>query len=130
MGIKTYTLTIMKIRFYPLKLFLKRKSILITLVIGGLLNLASWIWILFGARKVGEQAVLHYTVLFGVNQIGPFWSLYTAPMIGLWILLINLIVAWIIYSYDTFLSALIMTATVYIQAVIFGTAAILVLLNG
>lgn len=120
----------MAITFYPLKLFIRKRSIVLPTIFALLLNLAAWLWLLFGASHRSQDAVLHYTILFGVDQVGGFGALYTAPIIGLIILLINLLVAWLLYSYDTFIAVLIMVATDFIELMIFGTAAVLVFLNG
>lgn len=119
----------MSLSLYPLKLFLKKKSVLIPLIAALALNLAAWLWIFFGAREIGEQAVLHYTILFGVNEIGSYSGLYAPPAIGLGMLAANLVVAWVTYAYDTFLAALIMAGSVALQLAVVGTAATLVFLN-
>ncbi len=79
--------------------------------------------------KGAEQYVLHYTILFGVDQVGNFFGFYILPAFGIGILTLNFLVSWALYAYDTFLSALIMVGTLFIQFAVFGFAAILVFLN-
>lgn len=114
---------------YPLKLFIKKPAIFLPLLVGLVLNGISWLWMWWGVTPRSEQAVLHYTVLFQVDQLGSFGALYQVPAIGLGILLINVCVSWALYNYDVFLAELTMFAGALLQIGIIAAVAILVFLN-
>ena len=114
---------------YPLKLFIRKKPIIIALAVGLLLNTAGWIWMLFGVTKRSEDAILHYTVLFQVDKLGSFSALYYVPGIGLGIILLNFLFAWFLYNYDVFLAELLIGAGALLQLGILAAVGILVFLN-
>ena len=123
------TLSSMLKSVFPLKLFFKKKPIAISLVAGILVNAVGWIWMFLGVTKRSEQAVLHYTTLFQVDQLGSFPQLYLVPAIGLIILLLNFLLAWFLYNYDVFISELILFVGAWLQLGILAAVRILVFLN-
>lgn len=115
---------------YPLKLFVTRKPIAISSGIAALINLGAWLWIYLGATPRGEEAILHYNILFQVDKLGEFSNLYHVPQIGLLILVLNLVLAWLIYSYDAFLSELLVVVTAILELGVLAAVGVLVFLNG
>lgn len=114
---------------FPLKLFFKKKPIAISFVAGILANAVGWIWTFLGVTKRSEQAVLHYTTLFQVDQLGTFSDLYLVPTTGLIILLLNFFLAWFLYNYDVFISELVLFVGAWLQLGILAAVRILVFLN-
>ena len=115
---------------YPLKLFFTRRPVAIAGSLSLLINLVAWLWLYFGATPRGEDAVLHYSILFQVNKIGAFSDLYFVPGVGLCILILNTLIAWTYYNYNAFLAQTIMVATVFLELGILAAVRVLVFLNG
>ncbi len=115
---------------YPFKLFVTSKPIFIGFLLSLAINLGAWFWLYFGAVPRGEDAVLHYSILFQVDRLGAFGNLYHVPAIGLGFLLLNTIIAWLIYNEDSFLAELIVVVTTILELGVLAAASVLVFLNG
>lgn len=115
---------------YPLKLFLTRRPVIVATGLSILINMGAWLWLYLGTTARGEDAVLHYSILFQVDKIGNFSALYQVPSIGLFILFFNLVVAWFIYNYKAFLAQILLVATVFLELGVLAAVKVLVFLNG
>ena len=99
------------------------------LSISAVLNLATWIW-LFWQIKPGEQTVfLHYNILFGADYVGPRWQIMVLPLTGLLILIVNVVLGWVFYNRDKFISHMLNGVSVFCQATLLLAACLLVFLN-
>ncbi len=116
-------------RIYPLKLYLRKRQNSILLGIEGLLNIASWIWLASNIRPHLGQVFLHYNVLFGVDLVGPWYSVFMLPLAGLFILLCNAVLGWMLYKQDPFASYLLNGIGVIVNTLLLVSAALLVFLN-
>lgn len=67
----------------------KRYFVLICLGISVLGNIFLWLFLVFKANNLGEEAILHYDVAQGIDQIGPAKSLFVLPLMGLVIIGFN-----------------------------------------
>ena len=114
---------------YPIKLYFKHLPHLIMLPLGLLLNLASWVWLLWQIKPQPDPIFLHYNVLFGVDFIGEWWKVLYLPIVGLFIFLLNGILAWVLFSKDKFVAELLNFVSVFCQVIILIAAALLVFLN-
>jgi len=119
----------MKLSLYPPKLFFTRWPVAVagSLAIAG--NLSAWLWLWLRVPRTGGQMVLHYTVLFGVDRVGPYRALYYAPALGLAVLLVNLAIGWLLYRQDKFIAELLMAVAAAVQIAVFFSSYLLVLLN-
>lgn len=125
-----YTVAIMPYTFYPLKLFVTKRPVYVAIGLAILINLIAWLWLYLGTTDRGQEVVLHYTTLFGVDQIGQFNQLYYIPLLGSGLILFNTLIAWILYPNNQFLGQLLLVATVWLQLGIVAAARILAFLNG
>lgn len=114
---------------YPLKLFIKKKTILVTLLSALGLNALAWIWLALGTTPRGEAAVLHYTILFQIDRLGTFGALYLPPGIALFMVVLNFTLAWLLYGYDTVIAKLLAASTVVLQILLLTAISVLVFLN-
>lgn len=114
---------------FPLKLFLKDKWMLAPLVVSGLFNLSTWLYLGLAIKPRPEAVFLHYTVHFGVDLSGPWSQIFFLPLLGLILILINFIVAYFIYDQNKNLSRLIAIATVALEVFLFTEAIFLAFLN-
>ncbi len=114
---------------YPLRLYLRHRANLISFILSLSLNLFIWAWLLFYIRKQDYPLFLHYTVLFGVDYTGEWYKVFSVPLGGLCILLINFFLGWILFHKDDFAGILLNAITVFIQVIFLVTAVLLVFLN-
>ena len=57
-------------------------------------DIVSWIFAGSLNRSLdGEQAILHYNVIFGIDNVGPASGLYIIPLLGLLLLVANMLIA-------------------------------------
>lgn len=100
-------------------------------LIGSLiLNAINWGLIAFFIRPVDFPIILHYNVYFGVDVIGAWWQVYTLPLIGLMILLVNTILGYLFYKQkERIVAHLLMMAVVVVQISIIIAVAGLLLIN-
>ncbi len=93
------------------------------------INAATWIWLLWNIRPQEQLIFLHYNILFGVDFLGAWWQVLTIPLAGLFILLINAFLGWMLYTKDSFVALLLNVTAVLVQVLSFVAAALLVFLN-
>ena len=62
--------------------------------IGIILNVALWILVVLTFPQSTPAAVLHYTVGIGIDFIGPGKTILRLPMVGSFLLLFNVIIAY------------------------------------
>jgi hypothetical protein len=116
-------------RVYPLKLYIKKTQNLILLCIGLVLNIASWVWLLLNIGPHLGQVFLHYNILFGVNLVGPWYAVFALPLAGLCIIILNALLGWMLYKQDEFASYLLGGVSVFVNALLLISSALLVFLN-
>lgn len=114
---------------YPIKLYLRKKSNIILFTLGILFNISSWIWLFIHISKNLGQVFLHYNVLFGVDLVGSWYSVFALPLAGLLILFFNAFLGWILYKQDPFAAYILNGVTILINIILFISSAILVFLN-
>lgn len=118
------------IRLYPINLFLRRLPIAIFLGIGLLMNLATWLWLSFTIIPMGEENVfLHYTILFGVDLIGPGKRILALPSLGLSILLLNAFIGWLTFPRERLVSYILAVGACFCQIFLFIAGGLLIFLN-
>lgn len=82
-----------------LKALLVDKISAILVVTSLLINLLAFIGAWFLNKIIGSDlAVLHYNVLFGIDLVGDANKLFLVPLIGLFILIINILLGTILHS--------------------------------
>jgi DMSO reductase anchor subunit len=78
----------------------------------------------------GQTAVpLHYNIHFGVDTIGDWRRIFTVPVIGLLILLINTALARFFLKGERALSAMAAGATLFLEVILFVATIFIILLN-
>jgi hypothetical protein len=77
-------------------------TLLATLVL--VLTVILPLWRLFPEVQDRSAIPLHYNIYFGVDQFGPWERLFTIPILGCIILIINTIIAIVIWPRDRVLS--------------------------
>lgn len=114
---------------YPLKLFLKHLPVRVMFIATMVLNLASWIWLLWNIRPTQTPIFLHYNVLFGVDLTGSWFSVFFVPFAGLGIASLNVFLGWMLFQRDKFVPQVLMAIALLCNAFILIQSALLVFLN-
>lgn len=68
---------------------LKRYFVLICLGLSLIANVFLWVFLVWKMGSLGEEAILHYDVLQGIDLIGPGQDLLLLPLMGLIIIGLN-----------------------------------------
>jgi len=119
----------MKETLYPLKLYLRRKQHAILMGMALFFNLGSWIWLGIHIRPHLGDVFLHYTILFGVDLIGPWYAVFSLPLTGLLILLLNGMLGWLLFRKDPFVGYLLHVSSIIVNICILVASNLLVFLN-
>lgn len=108
----------------------KNKIIRWNFIISFILNLLLWLFLYWRIQPQVEPVVLRSNIYFGISLIGEWWRVFSWPLIGLIILIINFILANIFIKDQRFLAYfLILTATLC-QMILIIISLFAVLLNG
>lgn len=62
--------------------------------------------------------ILHYTIPFGIDLVGPWYRLYEIPVAGAAIALVNFILAYIFYTKQKYVATTVVIATVLLEIMI------------
>lgn len=117
------------LEWYPLKLLFRQRVVLISTGLSLVLNATAWGLLFWGIPHSETSVFLHYTVLFGVDSIGTRDQVYAAPLWGLVILFVNLLVAWLVSAREQFMAQILLVSTVFTQLATLLAAFLLVFLN-
>lgn len=113
---------------YPFRLYFRHPFTLIALSAGLALNLASWFWLVWNISR-GEQVFLHYTILFGIDEVGQWGRMFFVPLAGLGILAANSALSWLLFQRERFMAQALQTAAFLAQILVFLHALLIVALN-
>lgn len=94
-----------------------------------LLTVFIWWYILSRVHPTSDQVFLHYTIIFGVDLIGPWREILTPALSGLVITIVNFVVSWFIYSNNKLLARLLSLATFVIHIFLLIASVLMVRLN-
>lgn len=119
----------MKQKLYPIKLYIRHVPNLTMIGLSLLLNIASWVWLVWNIGKQDQQIFLHYNVLFGVDLIGNWNKMFNLPISGLFILILNATIGWLFFRNDKFISHIFNAIGLITQIIIFIASSLLVFLN-
>lgn len=71
----------------------------------------TWWYTLSRVQPTSDQVFLHYTIIFGVDLIGPWRGILLPAVSGLVIAAVNFTIGWLIYGSSRFLARLLLSAT-------------------
>lgn len=114
---------------YPLHLYLKRLPVLLMLGVAGILNLAAWIEILVHIHPSATPIFLHYNILFGIDEIGPWSDLLWLPIGGAAIIVVNAAIGWLMFAKERCIEYILLAMSVLIEIHLLIAAFFLVSLN-
>lgn len=88
----------------------------LSLVASAIINALAWIVLWLVPRPVeGGQVFLHYTVVFGIDKIGAYEALFAAPIWGVAVLVLNIVVAWLVFPRAPAMAEFLVLATVFVE---------------
>ena len=119
----------MEYHLYPLKLYIRKIPVIVLMVTGILLNVFSWGWLALQVPHTAEQVFLHYTILFGVDQIGERGQIFLVPLVGFGLLVLNFLLGWVLYRKDWFYSYALVGIGVILNIYVVISSVLVVFLN-
>ena len=93
------------------------------------LTLALPLWRVVPLSAQWQFIPLHYNVIVGVDQFGPWQQIFVMPALGLFILIFNLLVQTLVFGYDKLLASFFAIGTVVAELGLLVAMALVVLLN-
>ena len=110
--------------------FFKNHIILWLLLFSFIANLINWIGLAVFINKTGRGIILHYNVYFGVDRTGSWPESFLMPAIGLFLILINLYLAFFFYSSkERVASYVILLASLMVQLSLIISSISVILIN-
>lgn len=94
-----------------------------------LLNLGSFLWMYFKVPADAYPFIAHYNIYFGQDILGSKLMLFQIPLAGLVILILNTVLAWILFEKARFFSWVLGVATLLMQLFILYGSAIIIFVN-
>ncbi|MFH0857434.1 MAG: hypothetical protein V1848_01670 [Candidatus Magasanikbacteria bacterium] len=116
-------------QFYPIKLYILHLPNLIMGLLSILLNASVWVWLVWNIRPQDESIFLHYNILFGVDYIGDWGQMFSLPLIGITIFIVNAFLGWLLFRKTHFAAYLLLAMSVLCQIFLCIAASLLVFLN-
>ncbi len=106
----------------------------ITFIASIFLNAIIWLslyWKIYPFSYLAQygQISLHYNVYFGIDKIGSWSQIFLIPLLGIFIILFNNIIAYIFYLQDKLISYLILISQTILQLILLIAAIFVILLN-
>jgi len=94
---------------------IKDKKIILISALSFLINIFFWLILWYSTLTFEGSIPLHYNIYFGVDLLGDKKEIFKLPLIALLILLVNFILARVIYKKDKILSYFLVLASFLIQ---------------
>ncbi len=108
----------------------------INMVFGLILNILAWVILYWKLRPLSfssdtdyGQIYLHYNIYFGIDNVGNWYEAFTIPLLGLFIILFNNLLAYLFYIKEKLLSYVLIFSQSFLQIILFASAIFLILLN-
>lgn len=104
----------------------------IYLIIALIINIISWAGAYYIAKTVGAaQIALHYSVGFGIDYYSDTEKIYTIPLLGLFIILLNFLLYTIIDDYRdrNFLAHILFSTTIAVNAILLISVCSIYIIN-
>ena len=119
----------MLVSFLKSNLFIRDKFVLINLSLSFLFSLFSLIWLYYKITPQVEPVALHYTIYFGIDLIGEWYYVFLFPLLGIITILVNFILAYLLFIKVKILAYLLVLTSTIIQVLLVIISILVVLLN-
>lgn len=116
-------------KLYSPRLYFRDRWVYIPGLAAAGLVIFTWWYTISHIHPTTDQVFLHYTIIFGVDLIGP-WSGVLLPAIsGLLFVIVNFTISWLIYGSNRFLARLLPLVTFILTIFLLFFAVLLVRIN-
>ncbi|HEB01473.1 MAG TPA: hypothetical protein ENI16_00560 [Candidatus Portnoybacteria bacterium] len=105
------------------------KIILISLGASFLINLALWIYLALKFEPSPSPLIVHYDIYSGTFFLGNYWQVYTIPLTGSILIIINFFLSYLVYSREKLAAYFLIGLLPLVQAFLFIAGICLVLIN-
>lgn len=109
------------------------KLIIISVGLSIVFNICLWLVLYFKLKPISQELdpniPLHYNIYFGIDYFGHWTQSFIMSGFGLFIILINTFLAFLIYLKEKFLSYFLIGVCLFSQIVLFIAGVLVVLLN-
>lgn len=105
-----------------------RLLLLFAFLVWLLIPIVSFIYLRPGAEE-GQYLPLHYNIFFGIDEYGPWYSVFQLPTFGLFVLLLNIYLAAKFFERERILSLFFVCLTLAVQIILFFAVYFIILLN-
>ena len=110
--------------------FLGNSIVCWLLFLNGVVNVAAWVIIAIFVKPVDFPVILHYNVYFGVDVTGQWWFIFSVPLLGLAIGLLNgLLAAYFYRKKERIASYLLLLSALMVQACVVVATSSLTIIN-
>lgn len=121
-------------KFYKIftSLIFKDRFFQIVFSLSLLINLALWVFLYFKfypLKDAGDLLPLHYNIYFGIDFVGKWYKIFVMPLLGIFFILVNFILADIIYLRDRIVSYFLLGASAFIQILLLLASYMIVVIN-
>ncbi len=110
--------------------YFKDKIIKYNLIASLILNILLWVLFYFRIPIQIEPLILRYNIYVGINLIGNWYSVFNFSLIGLLIIILNFVLAKIIYKKDKLLAHFLIITALICQIVLLIWGVVIVMVNG
>lgn len=119
-----------KIRFFFGQDYFQNGLNIWLIILSVVINIGNWALLLIFIKPVDFSVILHYNVYFGVDVIGDWRKIFFFPALGIFLLILNLLLAFYFYKQDEKISAyLLMLVSLFVQLSLTISTATIILIN-
>ena len=125
--------------FYNISKFLEnpyREDLVVKITLLASLILNALIWLLlyfklfpFSYLSDYGEIYLHYNIYFGIDNIGQWYLPFVIPILGLFIIIFNNLLAYIFYLQEKLVSYILLISQALLHCVLLAAAIFVILLN-
>ncbi len=114
---------------FLIKVYFRDRVVLFSFLLILVIQSVMWLYLLRTIHPSTENFFLHYTVLLGIDQEGPWWKLFQLPLVGVGVWCINTVLSLLVYSKDRTLARILVGSILFFQLFLAWIVYLLVGLN-
>lgn len=102
------------------------RTILRILLLSLLLNVVQWVYLIRYVKPQSFPIPLHYTITFGIDRIGPWYSAFILPISGTIMVMTNFLLSALTVEHHRMTTLLIAAISVLIESILLVSAILLI----
>ncbi len=115
--------------WFSIKIYLRDRWLLVTSLLSLAIQIFLWSYLFRYLPPNNESVFLHYTILVGIDLVGPAWQAYALPSGGALIMVVNYVVGFFTFPQGRFMARLLGVATLILQILLVIAVVFIVSLN-